>query len=256
MGSDSSPGNEEDVDLDEQRRRYITDAFAQLDRLTHYKLLGVPVAADRKVVKAAYYRLAGLVHPDRYFGKRLGSYKPKMEAVFAAITTAYETLTSPERRAQYDAELAERAASEPPVPGEAPVQAPVDPRLVAKRQAALAALQQHHADGKAKARQYAETAARARAAGDVVAAAENYKRALTFSPGDPAIVAAYEETQKATAERLAESHMRKALLEEKFGRWAAAAESWQRVMAAKPNDPDVHARLANAIARAAGRGGA
>ena len=240
----------EDVELAEDRRRYIDDAYERMDELSYYALLGVSRTAEAKAVKAAYYRLAGVVHPDRYFGKRLGSYKPKMEVLFTRITTAYETLSSPDKRAEYDASLPEAAG-----PHEAPqAAAPVDPRLAAKRAAALEGLKQHFADGKAKAKRYADTAARARAAGDVVAAADAYRSALTFAPGDPALTAAYEETQRVASEKLAESHMRKALLEEKFGRWAAAAESWQRVMSAKPNDPDVHARLANAIARA-GRGG-
>ena len=252
--SDDSPEQKEEVDLDEARQRYVLDAFAKLGQLTHYQLLGIARTADAKAVKNAYYRLAGLVHPDRYFGKRLGSFKPKMEALFAAMSTAHETLTSEAQRAEYDAGLGAAPTEAPKKDDAAAFRAPVDPRVLAQRQLALDALKQHHADGKAKAKQYVESAVRARGAGDVVAAAEAYKRALTFAPGDPAIIAAYQETQVVAAEKLAESHMRKALLEEKFGRWAAAAESWQRVMSAKPNDPEVHARLANALARAGDRG--
>ena len=255
MASDTSSG---DVDLDPERRRYIDEAYAKLDQLTYYTLLGIPRTADAKAVKNAYYRLAGLVHPDRYFGKQLGGYKAKMEVLFTEITAAHDTLSAPEKRADYDAWLGRteaRDASANEAAGVAPpaVVAPVDPRVTAKRQAALDGLKQHFADGKAKATKYAETGARARAAGDVVAAAEAYRSALTFAPGDPVLTAAYEETQLAAAGKLAESHERKALLEEKLGRWAAAAESWQRVMAARPNDPAVHARLANAVARAAKR---
>lgn len=249
------PELHEDVDLDEARRRYVLDAFAQLDRISHYALLGVQRGADGKAVKNAYYRLAGLVHPDRYFAKRLGSYKPKMEALFARISEAFETLSNAQGRAAYDAWLDGQATDEGPAAASEPA-APVDPRLVAKRQAALEALKQHHAAGREKARQYADVGARARAAGDVVAAADAYRSALTFSPGDPALVAAYEETQQVAGAKLADSHIKKALLEERFGRWAAAAESWQRVMAVKPNDPEIHARLANAIARARPAGGA
>src|SRR5262249_14786550 len=36
----------------------------------------------------------------------LGSFKGKMEAIFAQLTYAYETLSSPERRAEYDQYLA------------------------------------------------------------------------------------------------------------------------------------------------------
>jgi DnaJ-like protein/transcriptional activator len=248
---------DEHVDLDPQRRQYVDEAYAKLEQLTYYALLGVPRAADARAVKNAYYRLAGLIHPDRYFGKRLGSYKAKMEALFTQITAAYDTLSSAENRADYDAWLA-RSGTEDGGDGDsgapvAPVVVRVDPALAAKRQAALEGLKQHFADGKVKAQKYAEAGARARAAGDVVAAADAYRSALTFSPGDPALTAAFDEAQRAAAVKLAASHEQKALLEEKLGRWAAAAESWQRVMASKPNDPAVHARLANALSRAGKR---
>src|SRR3954463_16294622 len=124
------PELEEDVDLDDARRRYILDAYARLDHLTHYALLGVHPTAETKAVKNAYFRLAGLLHPDRHFGKRLGTYKPKIEALWSRVSEAFETLSSAERRADYDDSLAEQVA-----PAAAP--APVDPRLLAKRQAAL-----------------------------------------------------------------------------------------------------------------------
>ncbi|MDB4939013.1 MAG: Tetratricopeptide repeat protein [Labilithrix sp.] len=243
------PELHEDVELDMERRRYILDAHAQLERITHYALLGVARSADRKAVKDAYFRLAGLVHPDRYFGKRLGSYKPKMEAVFARISIAYETLSRAQTRAEYDATLGVQEA-EDKASGRHAAAAPVDPRVAEKRRVALEGLKQHFAEGKAKARHYAEVAARARAAGDVVAAAEAYRSALTFAPGDPEITAAYEAVQREAGAKLAESHKRKALLEERFGRWAAAVKSWERVVEAKPDDAEARARLANAVARA------
>jgi len=242
------PELEEDVEIDLERRRYLFDAYAQLDTISHYALLGVSRNADAKAIKNAYYRLAGLVHPDRYFGKRLGSYKPKMEAIFTQLSVAYDVLSSPDKRAEYDEDLDHAAVQRSP--DEAEVAAPVDPRIVAKRQAALAQLEEHFAAGKAKAQQYVDAALRARAAGDVAAAAEAYRSALTFAANDPDIKRAYEETQKAASDKLGDSHVRKAMLEERFGRWAAAAESWQRAMSVKPNDPEVHARLANALARA------
>ena len=248
MASDR-PELHEDVELDEARRRYVLDAYGQLEHITHYALLGIAPNADKAAVKNAYFRLAGLVHPDRYFGKRLGSYKPKLEALFARASEAFETLSSPPLRDAYDAVLAGRGANHP-----AAVAAPVDPRLAARRQAALESLKQHHEAGRAKALQYAETARRARAAGDVVAAAAAYRSALTFAPGDAALLEAYEETQRAEAEKLVESHTKKALLEERLGRWAAAAESWQRVLIARPDDPEVRRRLADVLARSGGGG--
>jgi tetratricopeptide (TPR) repeat protein len=193
------------------------------------------------------------VHPDRYFGKRLGSFKQKMEQVFARVTVAYDTLSKNKTRAEYDARLAQMDAHDKSLGREA-VAAPVDPRVAAKRQAALDGLKAHFAEGKAKAQQYAAAGARARAAGDLVAATDAYRRALTFAPGDPALTAAFAELEKSAGAKLAEGHMRKAQIEERFGRWAAAVESWQRVVAARPDDAEAKAHLANAIAKARGNG--
>lgn len=60
-----------------------------------------------KTIKRAYYAQAKLHHPDRFFSKDVGALRPKIEAIFAAMTTALETLVDPERRAEYDAYLRE-----------------------------------------------------------------------------------------------------------------------------------------------------
>jgi curved DNA-binding protein CbpA len=248
------PELQEDVELDMERRRYILDVYAQLERINHYALLGVNRTADRKAVKDAYFRLAGLVHPDRYFGKRLGSYKPKMELLFTRITAAYETLSKARTRAEYDVRLGQMESHDR-ASGRQVAAAPVDPRMVAKRQAALDGLKEHFAAGKAKAKEYADAGARARAAGDVTAALEAYRSALTFAPKDPELVAAFETLQRTVGAKLAESHARKAEMEERFGRWSAAVASWQRVLADKPDDLEARARLANALTRAKGGAG-
>ena len=95
----------EEVDLEPDKKRRILDLFAVLDELSYYELLGVPVEADKKVVKAAYYKLAPEFHPDSYFRKNLGSYKPKIEAIFTRVTLAHDVLTVRQRRAEYDAYL-------------------------------------------------------------------------------------------------------------------------------------------------------
>jgi len=101
------PGEaQESSDLDPERRRKVLDLFANLGERDYYALLGVVPTAEKREIKRAYYALAPDYHPDKFFGKRLGSYKPKMEAIFAHLTYAYETLSSAERRAEYDAYLA------------------------------------------------------------------------------------------------------------------------------------------------------
>jgi tetratricopeptide (TPR) repeat protein len=131
------------------------------------------------------------------------------------------------------------------------VKAPVDPKVTARRQAAMDALKQRFSDGKVKAKEHVDAGNRAKAAGDYLAAAESFRAALAITPNDPEIKAAHEEMLKASAEKLVEANRKKAMLEERFGRWAEAAESWQRVVTGKPDDAEARDRLAQALARAA-----
>ena len=98
----------EDIDLDPDLRKRVIEAFRDLDRRDHYALLGVDGSADKKVIKRAYFELAAAFHPDRYFRKRLGSFKVRMEAVFARLTIAHDTLSDREKRSDYDAYLSEQ----------------------------------------------------------------------------------------------------------------------------------------------------
>ena len=99
---------DEDVDLERDHRQKILDTYYRLGDLNLYEVLDVPRTADKKAVKRAYYDLASVHHPDRFFRKRLGTFKQKMEAVFSRVTEAHDTLTDKDRRAEYDGYL-ERA---------------------------------------------------------------------------------------------------------------------------------------------------
>ena len=101
---------DDDVDLAPELRRFIDERHARLDEIDHYSVLGVPRDADRKAVKGAFFAYAARLHPDRWFGRRLGPWKAKLEAVFGRMTVAHDTLTNPERRAEYDGYLRQHAA--------------------------------------------------------------------------------------------------------------------------------------------------
>ncbi len=93
---------DEGVDLELARKRRILDTFYQLDGVSHYELLGIDASADKKAIKAAYFEIVNVFHPDRYFGKSLGSFKPKLERIFARITEAHDVLTRQASREEYD----------------------------------------------------------------------------------------------------------------------------------------------------------
>src|SRR5215217_422518 len=71
---------------------------------THYEVLGVPHEISASELKTVYYQLARRYHPDR-FRKSAAELVPRIEAAFARITQAYDTLRDDQLRASYDAKL-------------------------------------------------------------------------------------------------------------------------------------------------------
>lgn len=84
--------------LDEALKAQLLDLEAKVKSADHFTLLGVARGADAASVKAAFFQLSKKLHPDKYFRKNLGDFRPRLEAVFKALSRAHQTLTHPEKR--------------------------------------------------------------------------------------------------------------------------------------------------------------
>jgi len=87
----------EDIELDDRIRRRILAMARLADGRDPWALLGLPPGSEPRDLKRAYFKLSKEIHPDRYFGQRLGGFTERLPFVFEALSRAYARLTSTER---------------------------------------------------------------------------------------------------------------------------------------------------------------
>ena len=90
---------DEKVDLDDARQRDINALETKVSNPNHFVVLGLANGASPDEVRAAFRELSLKFHPDRYFGKKLGPFKQKLDRIFHRLIEASQTLSDPDRRA-------------------------------------------------------------------------------------------------------------------------------------------------------------
>lgn len=86
-------------------RREVEERHAQLSELDFYGVLGIEREANPGAIKRAYFATAKRYHPDALASLGLEDLRPQATALFARVAKAYATLSDPEARRNYDAEL-------------------------------------------------------------------------------------------------------------------------------------------------------
>jgi DnaJ-domain-containing protein 1 len=97
------------VEREQPREIELADVESFLARVktaqTHYDVLGVNREVSAESLKTIYYQLARSYHPDR-FRKSHASLVTRLEAAFARIKQAYDTLRDDNLRANYNTKIA------------------------------------------------------------------------------------------------------------------------------------------------------
>lgn len=108
----------EESELDDGERRLILTLERMLEKQDPYMLLGVSQGADAKALKRAYFLLSKEIHPDRYYGKKLGSFATRMSYVFEQTSRAYAQLTTQHKTGNGASSSIVRTNEQPQTPQE------------------------------------------------------------------------------------------------------------------------------------------
>ena len=237
---------DEDVDLDRDHRRRILDTFYRLADLDLYEVLGVERFADKKGIKRAYYELAAVHHPDRFFRKRLGSFKQKMEAVFSRVTEAHDTLVDKTRRADYDAYL---FAQDEAKVLEAKLGRAASPGMDRIERAASAASSPEvfgpPPESRTSGIQLSEQARRDSLARKLLASRPAPRMSSPAPAPDPdALRRHYDERVAAVRDHLIKDHVQTAERAKSTSDWAGASNAYRLALQVQPDDAALQQALA------------
>jgi tetratricopeptide (TPR) repeat protein len=226
-----NPGDlSEDVDLDPDRRREILWVDGNLPTFTLWQVLDLPWNAPADAARAAYLEKVKIFHPDRYAGKRLGSYRTRLERVFRKLTEARDTLGDEARRAAYV-----RKTASPDEVVRFETRKLEDERRSEERRARLARSNPLFA----RAGRVAELVKRGKDAfqeGKFAQAANDLQVALSLDPKNAELATLVADARRKAAALRAADHYDRGISAEVMGRPQQALASFREALEADPNN--------------------
>ncbi len=88
----------------------VEDFYKRCGITDYYSILGVEKWSTQDKIKKAYYKVAKEFHPDIHFNMSSETLKNKLNLIFSHITDAYNILSDPKMRREYDSSLSIRPA--------------------------------------------------------------------------------------------------------------------------------------------------
>ncbi|MFC1609355.1 DnaJ domain-containing protein [Myxococcota bacterium] len=263
------PALTEVCELSRDERLQILKAEREWPRQTYWEILrlaGEPTPSD---VKRAYFVASKSFHPDRFFGRDLGSFRDRLEKIFHLLTQAHTTLSNDEKRVAYRARHPPpRRATLPTANGASAPSTPSNHKETSEQREARIENRRQEILAERKARRFNKhmrqvpdaVPANVRRAqemyqtglgqlqtGDVFAAAVSFKLAMTYDPNNSQFLSMFEE---ANGQAMLEHAHRVAEQAETSAATGAVAESarlFMRAFEMAPNKAEYAMRAAEQL---------
>jgi curved DNA-binding protein CbpA len=227
------------LDLPVETQRKVLEFETALDRPYH-EILGVPIEADVKAVKKAYFALSKQFHPDRYFRRNLGPFAERVERCFKKILEAYELLSDPATRAEVQREFAASAPPQEP----AKVSTAPSSAVTRKRLSRLGRQMKVFEARKRKAKNFFESGMSAFHQERWVEAAGSVRLAIAFDPGNQAYKDAFADVQRKAHEERAKVLIKQGEGALEMRDYHEAAGCFEEALQFRPFDPELNIRTA------------
>jgi curved DNA-binding protein CbpA len=224
---------QEQIELDEARKREILEMERALEYQSHFELLGVTADAGTDEIRRAYHELSRKYHPDRFFKKNLGSFRSRVEKIFRKVTEAQSTLSDPQKREAYLKANPHLGRPAPKPGGSGEKSAPEAPERIAERKARLAShpyLQRNR-----KAHELIADAKALIAKGDYAKALGELDQLSRIDPRNTEAAGLLLTARRKQDESRAETELQRAQEAEMVGNLAAAAAAYRSAIGLAPN---------------------
>ena len=246
----AKPGDiDESLGIPVELQQRILDFEGKLER-SYHEILGVNRDAGERVIKRAYFKLSKDFHPDRYFGRELGTFAARLDRIFKKVALAYELLMDPTTRAEIEQAMPPAPPAPPKPTRQKPASAAAPPRKPDKREMLERLRRQFRipekilAERRFKAKQFCDAARVAQHKGNWNEAASCIRLAIAFDPWA-------DEYKEAFGEVLAQVNRLRAaeLFEQARGAWdersgREALRLFEEAIHYRPSDAETHDRAA------------
>jgi tetratricopeptide (TPR) repeat protein len=231
-GNDAEAALAEPVDLPLDRKREILAREALLSA-DHFAVLGVKPGATREEVRVAYYEASRVFHPDRYFGKKLGSYAGRLDRIFKRLSEAHATLLDD---VKLDAYLRANPRLRAAAAAAAPVKPPTTADDAARQVERRARLARHpYLVREAQAKTLVEEAKSQLQSGAPERALGLLHKAARLDPRQKAATAVRDAAQAQTRVERSAAELERARQAVAFGDTATAAAAFESALSFDPN---------------------